>query len=126
MSFPLFAWIVSGVRTRFCRFVLSLTCIDTSTPTLAVHDSTKRYNDFKAFKSRILVTTDLFGRGIDIERVNIVINYDFPQDCDQYLHRVSEGVVVASGILKPPKCFPLMLPVNDYHDNPTAIVFIRD
>jgi len=54
-------------------------------------ERTKRYNDFKAFKSRILVTTDLFGRGIDIERVNIVINYDFPQDCDQYLHRVGRA-----------------------------------
>jgi ATP-dependent RNA helicase UAP56/SUB2 len=54
-------------------------------------ERTKRYNDFKAFKSRILVTTDLFGRGIDIERVNIVINYDFPADCDQYLHRVGRA-----------------------------------
>merc|ERR1711934_1325028 len=51
----------------------------------------QRYNDFKAFKHRILVTTDLFGRGIDIERVNIVINYDFPDDCDQYLHRVGRA-----------------------------------
>jgi ATP-dependent RNA helicase UAP56/SUB2 len=38
-----------------------------------------RYKDFKDFKKRILVSTDLFGRGIDIERVNIVINYDFPE-----------------------------------------------
>ncbi len=34
--------------------------------------------DFKEFNKRILVSTDLVGRGIDIERVNIVINYDFP------------------------------------------------
>ncbi len=34
--------------------------------------------DFKEFNKRILVSTDLAGRGIDIERVNIVINYDFP------------------------------------------------
>ena len=32
------------------------------------------------FKKRILVTTDLFGRGMDVERVNIVIQYDMPQD----------------------------------------------
>ena len=38
-----------------------------------------RYQEFKDYKKRILVTTDLFGRGIDIERVNIVINYDFPR-----------------------------------------------
>ena len=39
------------------------------------------------------MSTDLFGRGIDIERVNIVINYDFPtpDDTDQYLHRVGRA-----------------------------------
>merc|ERR1712022_82663 len=31
------------------------------------------------------------GRGIDIERVNIVINYDFPEESDQYLHRVGRA-----------------------------------
>lgn len=36
-----------------------------------------------------MVATDLFGRGIDIERVNIVINYDMPDSSDSYLHRVS-------------------------------------
>ena len=34
---------------------------------------------------------DLFGRGIDIERVNVVINYDFPDDSDQFLHRVGRA-----------------------------------
>ena len=35
-----------------------------------------------------MVATDIFGRGIDIERVNIVINYDIPDSSDTYLHRV--------------------------------------
>lgn len=48
-----------------------------------------RYKQFKNFEKRILVTTDLFGRGIDIERVNIVVNYDMPDSSDTYLHRVS-------------------------------------
>lgn len=47
-----------------------------------------RYETFKAFKKRIMVATDIFGRGIDIERVNIVINYDMPDGSDTYLHRV--------------------------------------
>jgi len=34
------------------------------------------------------VATNLFGRGMDIERVNIVFNYDMPEDSDTYLHRV--------------------------------------
>ena len=35
------------------------------------------------------MATNLFGRGMDIERVNIVFNYDMPEDSDTYLHRVS-------------------------------------
>lgn len=38
-----------------------------------------------------MVATDVFGRGIDMERVNIVINYDMPDDSDQYLHRVGRA-----------------------------------
>ena len=49
----------------------------------------KRYKCFKNFEKRILVATNLFGRGMDIERVNIVFNYDMPEDSDTYLHRVS-------------------------------------
>lgn len=51
----------------------------------------KRYNMFKEGKSRILVSTDVFGRGVDFERVNIVINYDMPTDANQYLHRVGRS-----------------------------------
>ena len=46
------------------------------------------YKSFKEGHKRILVTTELVGRGIDIERVNIVINYDMPDSADTYLHRV--------------------------------------
>merc|ERR1712054_621932 len=49
------------------------------------------YQKFKNFKCRILVSTDLFGRGVDIEKVNIVINYDMPDDSDKYLHRVGRA-----------------------------------
>jgi len=51
----------------------------------------EKFKAFKDFQKRILVATDLFGRGIDIERVNIVINYDFPDDDGQYLHRVGRA-----------------------------------
>lgn len=52
-----------------------------------------RYQQFKDFQRRILVATNLFGRGMDIERVNIVFNYDMPEDSDTYLHRVRIHVV---------------------------------
>ena len=46
----------------------------------------ENYNLFKECKKRIIVTTNLFSRGIDIERVNVVINYDMPESDDTYLH----------------------------------------
>lgn len=33
----------------------------------------------------------MFGRGIDIERINLAINYDMPADADSYLHRVGRA-----------------------------------
>jgi len=51
----------------------------------------ERYNKFKEYKSRILVSTDIFGRGVDFERINIVINYDMPKVADMYLHRVGRS-----------------------------------
>ncbi|EPQ61131.1 P-loop containing nucleoside triphosphate hydrolase protein [Gloeophyllum trabeum ATCC 11539] len=58
---------------------------------LAQEERINRYTSFKAFEKRILVATDIFGRGIDVERVNIVINYDCPPDADSYLHRVGRA-----------------------------------
>jgi ATP-dependent RNA helicase UAP56/SUB2 len=41
--------------------------------------------------TRDFVATDLFGRGIDIERVNVVVNYDYPDDSGSVLHRVGRA-----------------------------------
>ncbi|GBG25360.1 ATP-dependent RNA helicase SUB2 [Hondaea fermentalgiana] len=46
---------------------------------------------FKNFDARILVTTDLMGRGLDVEKVNAVINYDMADNSDSYLHRVNRA-----------------------------------
>lgn len=58
---------------------------------LSQEERISRYKEFKNFEKRILVATDIFGRGIDVERVNIVINYDTPADADSYLHRVGRA-----------------------------------
>jgi ATP-dependent RNA helicase UAP56/SUB2 len=71
--------------------------VECSFPSIAIHsglnqeERINRYKQFKDFQKRIMVSTDLFGRGIDIERVNIVINYDMPDDSDSYLHRVGRA-----------------------------------
>lgn len=51
----------------------------------------EKYSLFKKGEKRIMVSTDLIARGIDIERVNLVINYDMPIDSDTYLHRVGRA-----------------------------------
>ncbi|EZG79806.1 DEAD-box ATP-dependent RNA helicase [Gregarina niphandrodes] len=68
-----------------------------SFPSIAIHggltqqERIEAYQKFKNFEKRLMVATDLFGRGIDIERVNIVINYDMPESTDAYLHRVGRA-----------------------------------
>uniref|UniRef100_A0A6C0EI49 Helicase n=1 Tax=viral metagenome TaxID=1070528 RepID=A0A6C0EI49_9ZZZZ len=44
--------------------------------------------DFRDGKTRILLTTDLLSRGIDIPQVNMVINYDLPNNKETYVHRI--------------------------------------
>jgi len=66
-------------------------------PSIAIHgglrqeERIKKYQEFKNFEVRIVVATDILGRGIDVERVNIVINYDMPENSDSYLHRVGRA-----------------------------------
>lgn len=45
--------------------------------------SLSRYQQFKDFQRRVLAAINLFGRGMDIERVNILFNYDMPEDSDR-------------------------------------------
>lgn len=44
--------------------------------------------DFRDGKTRLLLTTDLLSRGIDIPQVNMVINYDLPPNKETYVHRI--------------------------------------
>ncbi|KAK8379474.1 hypothetical protein O3P69_019404 [Scylla paramamosain] len=76
---------------------LATLLVDMNFPAIAIHramqqeERLSRYQQFKDFQKRILVATNLFGRGMDIERVNIVFNYDMPEDSDTYLHRVARA-----------------------------------
>jgi len=92
-----FNQVVIFVKTVQRAIALDRLLQDCNFPSIAIHsllnqgDRISRYKEFKDFKKRIMVATDLFGRGIDIERVNIVINYDMPPDSDTYLHRVGRA-----------------------------------
>jgi len=49
---------------------------------------TNLIKDFRSKKTTILVCTDVAARGLDIKDVNLVINYDLPQDAANYVHRI--------------------------------------
>lgn len=55
--------------------------------------------NFKNAKTNILVATDIVSRGIDIENIDLVINYHVPQDAEDYVHRVGRTArAKASGV----------------------------
>ncbi|KAL7989320.1 hypothetical protein Chor_011986 [Crotalus horridus] len=91
-----FNQVVIFVKSVQRCMALAQLLIEQNFPAIAIHrgmsqeERLSRYQQFKDFQRRILVATNLFGRGMDIERVNIVFNYDMPEDSDTYLHRVSE------------------------------------
>ena len=85
---------VNGVdRAKALNTILS----DNGFPSTCIHSRMEqseridRYKDFKDLKSRILISTEIFGRGIDFQGVNVVINYDMPNGTDAYLHRVGRA-----------------------------------
>lgn len=51
----------------------------------------KTYENFRQGYFRLLVATNLMGRGIDIDKVNYVVNFDMPDSKETYLHRVGRA-----------------------------------
>ena len=47
--------------------------------------------EFRSGASRVLVPTDLWGRGIDVQQVSLVINYDLPNSRELYIHRIGRS-----------------------------------
>lgn len=47
--------------------------------------------EFRSGSSRVLITTDLLARGIDVQQVSLVINYDLPVNRENYIHRIGRS-----------------------------------
>jgi superfamily II DNA/RNA helicase len=68
-----------------------------SYPVCCLHSSmdresrTESYNDFKKGKHRVLISSNVTARGIDIQQVSTVINFDIPKDINTYLHRIGRS-----------------------------------
>nr|WP_273568994.1 DEAD/DEAH box helicase [Maribacter sp. Hal144] len=59
----------------------------------------KALGDFKDGKLRVLIATDIAARGIDVEELSLVVNYDLPNVSETYVHRIGRtGRASASGI----------------------------
>jgi len=92
-----FNQVIIFVKTVPRCIALSKLLVEQNFPAICIHramtqeERLQKYQAFKDFQKRILVATNLFGRGMDIERVNIVFNYDMPEDSDTYLHRVARA-----------------------------------
>jgi len=57
-------------------------------------DQTQReviMKEFRSGSSRVLIATDLLARGIDVQQVSLVINYDLPASKENYIHRIGRG-----------------------------------
>ena len=54
-------------------------------------DREQAYKEFKNGKYRMLISTNITARGIDIQQVSTVINYDVPKDAHTYLHRIGRS-----------------------------------
>jgi superfamily II DNA/RNA helicase len=49
------------------------------------------FNKFKVGEARVLLSTNITARGIDIQQVSVVINFDVPRDVHTYLHRIGRS-----------------------------------
>jgi len=47
--------------------------------------------EFRSGSSRVLITTDLLARGIDVQQVSLVVNYDLPASFENYIHRIGRS-----------------------------------
>ena len=86
--------VIAFVRTREDADVLAKTLTGKDISAVAIHGDcsqnhrTRTLRDFKASKIRVLVATDIAARGLDIPDVTHVINFDFPLQSDDYIHRI--------------------------------------
>jgi translation initiation factor 4A len=56
-----------------------------------VEERRRRMRDFRSGNIRVLISTDLLARGIDVQQVSLVINYELPSQRENYIHRIGRS-----------------------------------
>jgi translation initiation factor 4A len=58
---------------------------------MEVGERKKRMEDFRSGQVRVLISTDLLARGIDVQQVSLVVNYELPMQRENYVHRIGRS-----------------------------------
>jgi superfamily II DNA/RNA helicase len=66
----------------------SVACIHSS---MSREDRDKSFRDFRSGTFRVLISSNITSRGIDIQQVSTVINFDIPRSVNTYLHRIGRS-----------------------------------
>ena len=77
-------WLVTRMKSK--DFTVSCTHGE-----MEQHDREAVLQEFYSGASRVLITTDLLARGIDVQQVSLVINYDLPNNRENYIHRIGRS-----------------------------------
>jgi len=76
---------VDWLRENLLKNNFTITCIHSK---MTQEERDNIIKEFRDGKTRLLLTTDLLSRGIDIPQVNLVVNYDLPANKETYIHRI--------------------------------------
>ena len=79
---------VEELYRRLCEDNFSCVCMHGD---LSQEDRNQIMSEFRNGTSRILISTDLLSRGIDVQQVSLVINYDIPNNIESYIHRIGRS-----------------------------------
>jgi len=79
---------VEELYRRLCEDNFSCVCMHGD---LSQDERNKIMSEFRNGTSRILISTDLLSRGIDIQQVSLVVNYDIPNNIESYIHRIGRS-----------------------------------
>ena len=79
---------VSDLHEAMSRDGYPVCCIHS---TMSKQDRETALSDFRSGKYRVLISSNITARGIDIQQVSCVINFDIPQDISVYLHRIGRS-----------------------------------
>ena len=77
-------WLTDAMRAKL--FTVSSIHAD-----MEMRDREMIMREFRSGSSRILITTDLLARGIDVQQVSLVVNYDLPTNRENYIHRIGRS-----------------------------------